>query len=76
MISLPVFITTIIVVVFVSFFLGIVIGTLKVQDLIEENNLLNKQLDKYKKHCEYKKLDVKVLDDDIELDKFMDGMKD
>ena len=76
MVSLPVFIISIIIAIFVSFFLGIVIGTFRVQDLLNENDLLNKQLDKYKKHCEYQKLDVKVLDDDIELDKFMDGIKD
>ena len=63
-------------IIITSFSLGVIIGANKRKDLEIENTLLTKQLDKYKKHCEYKKLDVKVLDDDIELDKMMESMQD
>ena len=59
-----------------SFSLGVIIGANKRKDLEIENTLLTKQLDKYKQHEEYKKLDTKVLDDDIELDKMMESMQD
>lgn len=63
-------------IIITSFSLGVIIGANKRKDLEIENTLLTKQLDKYKKHEEYKKLDVKVLDDDIELDKMMESIED
>lgn len=66
----------ILLIIITSFSLGVIIGTNKRKDLEIENTLLTKQLDKYKKHEEYKKLDVKVLDDDIELDKMMESIED
>ena len=41
-----------------------------------EIKLLKEQNQKYKKHEENLKLDVKVLDDDIELDKMMESIED
>lgn len=66
----------ILLIIITSFSLGVIIGANKRKDLEIENTLLTKQLDKYKKHEEYKKLDVKVLDDDIELDKMMESIED
>ena len=63
-------------IIITSFSLGVIIGANKRKDLEIENTLLTKQLDKYKQHEEYKNLDVKVLDDDIELDKMMESIED
>lgn len=62
--------------IIISFSLGVIIGANKRKDLEIENTLLTKQLDKYKQHEEYSKLDTKVLDDDVELDKMMESMQD
>lgn len=62
--------------IFFGFTLGIFISANQNQDLRIENNLLSKQIEKYKKHEEYRKLDIKVLDDDIELDKLMEDLQD
>lgn len=62
--------------IFFGFTLGVFISSNKNQDLRIENNLLSKQIEKYKKHEEYRKLDIKVLDDDIELDKLMEDLQD
>lgn len=78
MIKLPIFIflLLLIVIIVISFFIGILLGTNKRKDLEIEISLLNKQLDKYKKHEEYRKLDIKVLDDDIEIDKMLESIKE
>lgn len=62
--------------IFFGFTLGIFISANKNEDLRIENNLLSQQIKKYKKHEEYRKLDIKVLDDDIELDKLMEDLQD
>lgn len=68
----------------VSFVLGVLGGFslcclicwVKIANRDDEIELLNAQLNKYKKHEEYSKLDTKVLDDDVELDKMMESLED
>lgn len=62
--------------IFIGFTLGVFISFNKNEDLRIENNLLSKQIEKYKKHEKNKNLDIKVLDDDIELDKLMEDLQD
>ena len=62
--------------IFIGFTLGVFISVNKNEDLRIENNLLSKQIEKYKKNEEYRKLDIKVLDDDIEIDKLMEDLQD
>lgn len=62
--------------IFFGFTLGVFISSNQNQDLRIENNLLSQQIEKYKKNEEYRKLDIKVLDDDIELDKLMEDLQD
>lgn len=62
--------------IFFGFTLGVFISSNNNQDLRIENDLLSKQIEKYKKHEKYRKLDIKVLDDDIELDKLMEDLQD
>ena len=60
--------------IIVSFSLGIILASIKIKDKDIEISSLNNQIKKYKENEEYRKLDVKKLDDDIELDKFMDSI--
>lgn len=62
--------------IFFGFTLGVFISANKNKDLRIENALLSKQIEKYKKHEKLKNLDVKVLDDDIEIDKLMEDLQD
>ena len=59
-----------------GFSLCCLICWVKIANRDDEIELLNKKIEKYEKHEEYKKLDTKVLDDDIELDKMMESMQD
>lgn len=59
-----------------GFSLCCLICWVKIANRDDEIELLNVQLNKYKKHEEYSKLDTKVLDDDVELDKMMESMQD
>ena len=60
--------------IIVSFSLGIILASIKIKDKDIEISSLNNQIKKYKENEEYRKLDVKKLDDDIELDRFMDSI--
>lgn len=69
---------------FIFYCLGVISGFslcclicwVKIANRDDEIKLLNIQLNKYKTHEENRKLDTKVLDDDIELDKMMESMQD
>lgn len=71
-----IYILFVIVVAIVSFSLGVIFSSIKIKDKDIEIALLNEQINKYKKHEEYRKLDIKVLDDDIEIDKMIQQIND
>ena len=71
-----IYILFVIVVAIVGFSLGVIFSSIKIKDKDIEIALLNEQINKYKKHNEYQKLDAKVLDDDIEIDKMMQQIND
>lgn len=70
------YITAFVLGVFGGFMVAIFISYVKIANRDDEIELLNKKIEKYEKHEDYKKLDTKVLDDDIELDKMMESMQD
>lgn len=70
------YIATFIVGVLGGFSLCCLICWVKIANRDDEIKLLKAQNKKYKEHENNLKLDVKVLDDDIELDKMMESLED
>ena len=62
--------------VILGMFIGITLSVNKIKDRDIEISLLNEQLEKYKKHTEYVVAHENILDDDIYLDEFMEGMNE